>query len=133
MRYVRYVGLAHVRQISAADWRTAGITADSVQWDAFNGFAVPLDQFTDHQIQRVIRPDTGFVITGEGEDNQDEFVPDLTATRPMVPSELESQRVDILDPEPGSEPSTDDSAGSEDRSTPRDTTGGGTTPADGDN
>ena len=96
MRYVRYIGLAHQRQITAADWRTVGINADTVVWNAFNGFAVPLEMLTDEQIRKAIEPDQNFVITGEGEDQDDEFKPDLTATHPMTPQQLEANGVDIL-------------------------------------
>lgn len=119
MRYVKYVGLAHERQITAADWRSVGIAGDAVVWNAYNGFAVPLDAFTDDQIRKAIENDSTFVITGDDED----FQPDMSATRAMTPQELESGRVDILDPEPGSNAST---AGSE-ASTARPTrTGRGT-------
>lgn len=108
MRYVRYIGLAHERQITADEWRRIGITADSVVWNSYNGFAVPLDQFSDDQIRKAIEQDNGFVITGD-----EEFTPDLSARRPMTPQELESPRVDILGADgaenvsvPGSETST---------------------------
>jgi hypothetical protein len=117
MRYVRYVGLAHSRQITAADWRSVGISADTVVWDAFNGFAVPLDQLTDDQVRKAIDNDAGFVITGENDDDEDEFVPDLTANRPMTPQELESPRVDILDPDAGTNASTPGSEASSGPST----------------
>lgn len=90
MRYVRYVGLSHVRQISAADWRRAGLNGETVQWDAFNGFAVPLDRFSEDQIRKAIEPDPTFMITNE------EFEPDTTATRDMTPQQVEAPRVDIL-------------------------------------
>jgi hypothetical protein len=113
MRYVRYVGLAHQRQISAHDWAQVGIKGETVVWNAFNGFSVPLDRFTDEQIDRAIKSDGTFVITGEGEDNQDEFKPDTSATRDMTPQEFEATRIDILAPDdtdnastPGSEAST---------------------------
>jgi hypothetical protein len=94
MRYVRYVGLAHVRQITADDWRRSGLNGDTVQWDAFNGFAVPLDQFNDDQIRKAIESDSSFIITG---DEDEEFEPDTTtATVPMTPQQLEGPRVDIL-------------------------------------
>lgn len=97
MRYVKYVGLAHTRMLTAADWRSKGITADPVVWDAFNGFAVPLDAFTEDQLRKVIEPDDNLIVVGENEDGS-EFVPDLSAARQMTPSEFEAPRVDILDP-----------------------------------
>lgn len=99
MRYVKYVGLSHIRQITAQDWRQVGITADTVQWSARNGFAVPIDFFTDDQVKKVIEPDPGFVITGEGEDtNEEEFVPQPQG-HDMTPSQLDQtveQPVDVV-------------------------------------
>lgn len=83
MQYVRYVGAAHRRVISASDWRSARLTGDQVVWEAQNGFAVPLDLFTEKQIETAIKPDPDLVITGEDE----EFQP---TPRPvdMTPREL---------------------------------------------
>lgn len=68
MRYVKYVGLSHRRMITAADWRSIGITADAVVWEARNGFAVPADQFTDDQMRKAIEPDQDLILTGDDED-----------------------------------------------------------------
>lgn len=84
MRYVKYVGLAHERQITAHDWRSVGIQGDTVVWSARNGFAVPLDQFSDDQLRKAIEADPGFIITGESE----EFTP-APQTRDMTPATLE--------------------------------------------
>lgn len=113
MRYVRYIGLAHHRQISASDWRQIGISADTVVWNAFNGFAVPLDQFTDDQLRKAIEPDNSLVITGEDE----KFEPVMDARRDMTPQELEAPRVDILDPNGANNASTAGSGPSTARST----------------
>lgn len=75
MRYVKYVGLAHRRMITAQDWRGVGINGQTVVWEGSNGFAVPLDQFTDDQIRKAIDPDNSLVITGDDE----EFVPQPVA------------------------------------------------------
>lgn len=91
MRYVRYIGLAHERQITSLDWQRVGVVADTVVWNAFNGFAVPLDQFSDDQIRKAIDEDSGFVITGD-----EDFKPDLSARRPMTPQELQGPRIDIM-------------------------------------
>lgn len=72
MRYVRYIGSAHERQITASNWRSVGINGETVVWSAFNGFAVPLEQFSDDQVRKAIDPDPFFVITG---DEDEEFVP----------------------------------------------------------
>lgn len=68
MRYVRYVGLAHVRMLTAADWRSVGINGETAVWNAQNGFAVPLDFFTEDQIAKGIDADPELIITGDDED-----------------------------------------------------------------
>jgi hypothetical protein len=88
MRYVRYIGLAHIRQITAQDWRSVGINGDAVAWSAYNGFAVPLDALTEDQLQKAIYNDPEFVITGEGDDQNEEFVP-KPQTSDMTPSALQ--------------------------------------------
>jgi hypothetical protein len=98
MRYVRYIGLAHIRQITASDWRSVGLTGDTVVWSAFNGFAVPLDSLTEDQIHKAIDNDPEFVITGEGDDDNEEFTPQ-PQTRDMTPSALQQvteNPVDVL-------------------------------------
>ena len=97
MRYVRYIGLAHVRQITTQDWRSVGLTGDTVVWSARNGFAVPLDALTEDQIRKGIENDPEFVITGEGDD-QKEFVP-KPQQDDMTPSALDQvteNPVDVL-------------------------------------
>ncbi|MET0416548.1 MAG: hypothetical protein ABW022_11065 [Actinoplanes sp.] len=135
MRYVRYIGPAHQRQITAREWAQAGIQAETVVWGPFNGFAVSLDQLTEDQIRKAIDPDPFLVITGESEDGDDkEFVPMPTQTETVTPAMLEAGRVDLMDDE-SRERATDivtedgqDPGG--DRSTPRTTTGGGPAPVD---
>jgi hypothetical protein len=83
-RYVRYVGAAHRRVITAADWRSVGVKGDQVIWEAQNGFAVPLDQFNDAQIKKAIERDSGFTITAE----DDEFEPHHSPVD-MTPRELQ--------------------------------------------
>lgn len=68
MRYVKYVGLSHRRMITAADWRSIGLTGDTVVWEARNGFAVPADQFSDEQMRKAIEPDQDLILTGDDED-----------------------------------------------------------------
>jgi hypothetical protein len=96
MRYVRYVGPSHQRMILASDWKSVGLTGPTFVWNAQNGFAVPLEHFTEDQIRKAIEPDSTLIVTGEGEDNQDEFVPDLSATRDMTPAELAAPRIDMM-------------------------------------
>lgn len=82
MKYVRYTGRAHRRVISQADWRGARLKGDQVIWEAQNGFAVPLDQFTDEQIKKAIEPDPDLVITEGG------FEPSFS-NQDMTPWELQ--------------------------------------------
>lgn len=97
MRYVRYIGLAHIRQITAQDWRSVGINGDPVVWSAYNGFAVPLDSLTEDQIRKAIEPDRDFVITGE-DGGDEEFTPHPQQTD-MTPAQLDQtveNPVDVL-------------------------------------
>lgn len=64
MRYIKYIGPAHMRQITADEWKRVGIQADTVIWGNFNGWSVGADLLTDEQIRRAIDPDSNFVIVG---------------------------------------------------------------------
>lgn len=75
MRYVKYVGLSHRRMITASDWRSVGINGETVVWEAANGFAVPLEKFTDEQIRKAIDNDDSLIITGDDEDFTPQPVP----------------------------------------------------------
>lgn len=78
-RYVRYVGPVHRRVITESDWKGARLQGTTVVWEASNGFAVPLDQFTDEQIKKAIEKDSNFTITGEDEDFEPQPAPyDMT-------------------------------------------------------
>lgn len=94
MRYIKYIGLAHIRQITASDWRSVGIAGDTVVWSARNGFAVPLDSLTEDQIRKAIDPDPEFIISGDDED----FVPQ-PQNIDMTPAQLVQaveEPVDVL-------------------------------------
>jgi hypothetical protein len=129
MRYIKYVGLSHQRMITSADWRSVGVSADTVVWSAHNGFAVSADSLTEDQIRKAIDPDPNFVMTGDNEDFKPTF-----QTRDMVPAEATQaveNPVDVVAYVGGdSDVSTDDSGasgapgGASPSSTP---TGGGST------
>jgi hypothetical protein len=131
MRYVKYIGPAHARQITAHDWRSVGVQADTVVWLPQNGFAVPLEQFTEDMLRKAIDKDPYLVITGEGDDQDEEFKPAPVDNPLTTPAMLEAGRFDPTDPDQrdaaftgqldGVADDTDDDA---DRSTPRSTTGG---------
>lgn len=89
MRYVKYIGLAHIRQITATDWRSVGLAGDTVVWSARNGFALPLDLFTEDQLARGIDPDPELIIS----DGDDEFKP-VFHTRDMTPAQA-TQTVEV--------------------------------------
>lgn len=79
MQYVKYVGLAHVRRITADEWKRAGITdMETLFWGPENGFMVPLENFSETVVRKFIEPDSGFIIVGQ--DEEPEAVdPSLTA------------------------------------------------------
>lgn len=65
MRYVQYIGLAHVRRITASEWREVGVEMETVQWDASNGYKVPLEKFSEDVQRRFIEPDRTLIIVGQ--------------------------------------------------------------------
>lgn len=79
MKYVKYVGLAHIRRITADEWKRAGVSdMETVIWGPENGFMVPLENFSETVQRKFIEPDRGFLIVGQ--DEQPEPVdPTLTA------------------------------------------------------
>jgi hypothetical protein len=92
MLYVEYVGKAHQRVITPHDWRSIGISDGTMfAWNAFNGFALRADLFTENQIARAITPDPDFVVR--------DFEP-ARGPYDMTPSELRQfieNPVDVLD------------------------------------
>lgn len=88
--YVKYIGLAHARLITADEWRQAGVSdGETTVWDHTNGHAVPADKFGDRAMA-LIRQDGGFVVVGSDED--------LTLPLPhqMTPGQAGSPKVDLL-------------------------------------
>lgn len=93
MNVVKYVGLAHKRRISAQDWKDAGFEAETVEWSWLNGFSVPVEQFTQEQLEEVIEPDSGFVIVG-GDEN--EVKPRRLPQRMTGQQAADSPRIDMM-------------------------------------
>lgn len=92
MRYVKYIGLAHERQITAFDWARAGIKgAATVVWNAGNGFHVSADQLTDEQIRKAIDPDSNFVIVGTDDE------PATFEGQNMTPGEVDQAVTEPVD------------------------------------
>lgn len=86
MQYVRYIGAAHRRVITSGEWRSAKLKGDQVVWEAQNGFAVPLDMFSEDQIKRAIEPDPDLVITGEDEEFEPAYSPVDMTPRELIQS-----------------------------------------------
>lgn len=61
-RYVRYVGTAHRRLITAAQWTGVG-AKDQKQtiWSVRNGWKIPVEEFSDNALQ-YFEKDAGFVV-----------------------------------------------------------------------
>lgn len=93
MRFVKYIGPAHVRQITAQDWRQAGLTGDTVIWANFNGWSVDADSLTEEQIKRAIEPDSNFVIVGEDE------APKPVLNDRATPTTVAAGEFDLMDSE----------------------------------
>lgn len=98
MRYVKYIGPSHRRGITALEWRTIGVDAETVFWGPENGFCIPADQFTDKQMKKAIEPDEFLIVIGQ--DEQPEALPDS-----MTGEQADGPRIDMMgavDPETGS-------------------------------
>lgn len=52
-RAIQYTGLSHVREISKADWKQAGVEdAEKMVWDVSNGWRfTPEKDLTDEQVE----------------------------------------------------------------------------------
>jgi len=124
-KWIKYIGPAHQRVITADNWRSVGLTGDTVVWSAFNGFTVPADSLSEEQVRKAIEHDSQFVIVGE----DDDFRPQVQ-TRDMTPSSLEQTVENPLDvfATVGGTPSGSGATpggGSDAPSTPTTGTGGG--------
>lgn len=65
---VRYVGTADVREISAAQFKAAGVTGEGVKgvrWNRANNFTVKredLEFLSEEDFNRIIKGDAGFKV-----------------------------------------------------------------------
>lgn len=92
MEYVRYIGTAHRRQITADDFRAAGHRDQgTVEWSYRNNFSVPVDQFSDKVLDEVIRPDASLVIVG----GEDHMAPRNLGTRQTPAQAAGEGRIDM--------------------------------------
>lgn len=66
-QYVRYIGTAHRRIISEADWKKAGVDGQAgLSFHAGNGYLQPLDKVGDEALP-YIKADKYLVIVGQDE------------------------------------------------------------------
>lgn len=88
--FVKYIGLAHVRVITADEWKGAGVTDQGTTvWDFRNGHSVRADEFGDRAMA-LMRGDTGFVIVGSETDLT------LPLAHEMTPGQAGSPKVDVF-------------------------------------
>ena len=67
--WVKYIGLAHVRMITADEFRRAGFPdQETVVWDYTNGHTVDAGQFSDEVMRRAIETDRDFIVVKSDED-----------------------------------------------------------------
>jgi hypothetical protein len=61
--FIKYVGVATVRQMAPHDWRNAGVDDfdEYVEWNALNGMCVPRSIFTDKALDYLLNKDGRFV------------------------------------------------------------------------
>jgi hypothetical protein len=93
-RWIKYIGPAHQRIITAANWRSVGVNGETVVWSAYNGFTVPADSLTEDQISKAIDGDSQFVIVGEEDDFRPQmFSHDMT---PALAAQTAENPVDMF-------------------------------------
>jgi hypothetical protein len=74
VQFIKYIGTAHRRIITADDFRRAGIkNQQTVEWSYENNFSVPVDDFPDDVLRQVFEPDPMFVVMG-GDDHEPKFL-----------------------------------------------------------
>jgi len=88
MQYVRYIGLAHIRRITRDDWRSVGLDHETVEWNRFNGFSVPVDQFSEKELNIAIRSDKrDFIIVGQ--DSEPQALPENTTPEMLTMPQID--------------------------------------------
>lgn len=64
-KMVRYMGTAHIRQITAMEWQKVGVNdMETVVWHKANNWTVPASKFSD-EAWPFIEADEKLVVTGE--------------------------------------------------------------------
>lgn len=61
-KYVVYIGMSTIREIDEASWDAVNVKKQGfIRWEPRNGWAVPVDQFTDDAL-KYVDEDPEFVI-----------------------------------------------------------------------
>lgn len=60
--YVRYVGAATRRVLTAEDWERVGIEGKPATWHMGNGLMLPVSQFSQEQIDYLVNVDGRFQV-----------------------------------------------------------------------
>lgn len=90
MEFIKYIGTAHRRVITADDFRRAGFANQgTVEWSYANNFSVPLNDFSDDVLRRVIHGDPMLVVMG-GEAHEPRYL-----GQRMTPAQAAGARIDI--------------------------------------
>ena len=91
MQFIKYIGTAHRRIISADDFRRAGIpNQQTVEWSYANNFSVPIDSLSEEVLRKAIEPDPLFIVVG-GEEHEPRFL-----GQRMTPAQAAGPRVDMM-------------------------------------
>jgi hypothetical protein len=91
VQFVKYIGTAHRRIITAQDFRRAGFDHQTVEWSYLNNFAVPIDDFPGDLLDKVIKPDQFFIVVGG-----DEHSPSNGTTQRLTPAQAAGPRIDMM-------------------------------------
>lgn len=79
-KYIKYNGVGTVRIMGPAEWRAVNIDCDDYfEWNGLNKKRIPLEAFTDEQLQYLLRVDGRFELV------------ELEATKDVEPSKEKSK------------------------------------------
>jgi hypothetical protein len=62
VKVIEYIGQAHIRRISARDWRLAGVKGTDVEWSWENGFGLAAEGFSVDQLATLATMPDQFVV-----------------------------------------------------------------------
>lgn len=90
MQFIKYVGTAHVRMITADEFRLAGFPdMETKSWNFANNHAVPIDDFPGDVLEKVITPDPFLIVVG-GKEHEPRNL-----GYPMTPGQAAGPRIDM--------------------------------------